>query len=118
MQTRWADRYALRTQSMRRSVIRELLKASTQPVSDRHVRRLRVAYAARWDAMLSAMAACFPPSVTWTRPAGGPFIWATPPSPLDAADRLAAALEQKVACAPVIEEGIARLGRVLARIAS
>jgi len=109
---------------------------------DRHVRRLRVAYAARRDAMLSAMAACFPPSVTWTRPAGGLFVWATLPSPFDAADLLPAALEQKVAfvpggpffadgsglntlrlnftnsAAPVIEEGIARLGRVLARIAS
>src|SRR6516162_8734945 len=31
MQTRWVDRYALRTQSMRSSVIRELLKLSTKP---------------------------------------------------------------------------------------
>ena len=91
--------------------------------------------------MLSAMAACFPPSVTWTRPAGGLLIWATVPARLDTADVLRAALVQKVAFVPgspfftdgsglntlrlnftnssvdVINEGIVRLGRVLTRMA-
>ena len=31
MQTRWTDRYAQRTQAMRSSMVRELLKLTTQP---------------------------------------------------------------------------------------
>jgi len=106
---------------------------------DHHVRRLRAAYRERRDAMLAAMAAHFPQSITWTRPLGGLFIWATLPNGLDAADLLRQALADKVAFVPggvffadgtghntlrlnftaarpaVIEEGIACLGRVLAR---
>ena len=109
---------------------------------DRHVRHLRVVYSSRRDAMLSAMTAFFPPSVTWTRPAGGLFIWAILPARLDAADVLRAALAQNVAFVPggpffadgsglntlrlnftsssvdVITEGIARLGQVLTRMAN
>ena len=89
--------------------------------------------------MLSAMSRAFPPEVTWTRPAGGLFVWATLPESLDAADFLREALEEKVAFVPGssffadgsgkntmrlnfanaslerIEEGIARLGRALER---
>ena len=106
---------------------------------DRHVRRLRTAYAERRDAMLAALTAHLPESVTWTRPHGGLFIWATLPVGLDAAQILPQALAEKVAFVPgsaffadatghntlrlnftasppaVIEEGIARLGRVFAR---
>jgi 2-aminoadipate transaminase len=108
---------------------------------DRHVRRLRTAYTERRDAMLSAMAATWPASVTWTKPAGGLFIWAALPERLDAAEVLRAALAEKVAFVPgspffpdgsgkhtlrlnftnstppVIEDGIARLGRVITRAA-
>ncbi len=107
---------------------------------DRHVRRLRSAYVARRDAMLSAMQNTFPPGVTWTKPAGGLFIWATLPDWMDAADVLREALADKVAFVPGtsffadgsgrntmrlnftnaslghIEDGIARLGRVLRRL--
>ena len=107
---------------------------------DRHVRRLRTAYAQRRDAMLAAMAAGFPASVTWTKPAGGLFIWATLPASVDSAEVLRVALAEKVAFVPggpffsdgsghntlrlnftnsptaVIEEGIGRLSRVLARL--
>lgn len=106
---------------------------------DRHVRRLREVYRARRDAMLESLARHFPPGVRWTRPQGGLFLWVTLPSRLDAATVLADALAAKVAfvpgssfhprgggaatlrlnfsyCAPgVIEEGIRRLGAVLAR---
>ena len=106
---------------------------------DRHVRCLRTAYIERRDAMLAAMSKHFPPSITWTRPLGGLFIWATLPSELNATDILPQALAEKVAFVPgsaffadgtghntlrlnftasrpsVIEEGIARLGRVLTR---
>jgi 2-aminoadipate transaminase len=110
---------------------------------DRHVRRLRSVYAARRDAMLSAMSTWFPTGPTglsWTRPAGGLFIWATLPESMDATDILPEALAEKVAFVPGasffadgsgkntmrlnftnasierIEEGIARLGRVLGRL--
>jgi len=106
---------------------------------DRHVRTLRIAYKTRRDAMLSAMSA-FPPGVSWTRPAGGLFVWATLPAALDAADLLRSAMEEKVAFVPGgsffadgsghntlrlnftnasvqrIEEGVGRLGRVLQRL--
>jgi 2-aminoadipate transaminase len=79
----------------------------------------------------------FPPSVDWTQPKGGLFLWGTMPESLDAADVLQAAVDQKVAFVPgaaffpcgggqntmrlnfsnanpdMIREGISRLGRVL-----
>jgi 2-aminoadipate transaminase len=106
---------------------------------DRHVRRLRSAYLVRRDAMLRAMTECFPPGVRWARPKGGLFIWATLPESVDTSDLLRHSLEEKVAFVPGesffvdgsgrntmrlnftnasverIEEGIARLGRVLRR---
>lgn len=108
---------------------------------DQHIRRLRVAYAERRDAMLAAMARHFPPSMTWTRPQGGLFLWARLPDTLDATEVMKQALAEKVAFVPgapfypdgsgthtlrlnfthatpdVIEEGIARLGRVFSRLA-
>lgn len=107
---------------------------------DRHIRRLRSAYATRRDAMLSAMSTSFPESVHWTTPAGGLFVWATLPESMDAADVLRAAQADKVAFVPGapffpdgsgtntmrlnftnasverIDEGIGRLGRVLHRV--
>jgi 2-aminoadipate transaminase len=104
---------------------------------DTHVRLLRAAYTERRDAMLTAMAKSFPPSVHWTKPQGGLFVWATMPESLQAADVLERALAEKVAFVPgsaffadgsggntmrlnfthrppkEIAEGIARLGRVL-----
>ena len=106
---------------------------------DGHIRKLRSVYAGRRDAMLSAMSRAFPPGVSWTKPAGGLFVWATLPESLDAADFLREALEEKVAFVPGssffadgsgrntlrlnftnasrerIEEGIARLGHALER---
>jgi 2-aminoadipate transaminase len=106
---------------------------------DTHVRRIRTVYRERRDAMLRALAYHCPPGVRWTRPQGGLFLWATLPEGLDANLLLAEALKEKVAFVPggsfhpagggestlrlnfsyakpeVIEEGIYRLGRVLAR---
>ena len=64
---------------------------------DEHVRTIRRVYRERRDAMLKAMAECFPPGVTWTRPKGGLFVWVRLPEHLDAADVLREALPQKVA---------------------
>jgi 2-aminoadipate transaminase len=104
---------------------------------DRHVRRIRVVYGERRDAMLGALERHFPPGVHWTHPRGGLFLWVRLPAGRDAAELLRRALERKVAfvpgapffpagggeetlrlnfsyCAPpVIEEGIRRLGLVV-----
>jgi len=108
---------------------------------DRHVRRLREVYRRRRDVMLAALERAFPPSmgVRWTRPHGGLFLWVTLPEAIDTAPLLAEAVAEKVAFVPgagfhpdgsgqntmrlnfsnaseaMIEEGVARLGRVIAR---
>jgi 2-aminoadipate transaminase len=107
---------------------------------DEHVRMLRREYGARRDAMLEALAAAFPPEVTWTRPSGGLFLWLRFPEGVDAADVLREAIKEKVAFVvgtafhadgsgrntarlnfsnadpAKIREGIARLGAVLGRM--
>ena len=108
---------------------------------DRHVHRIREVYGRRRNVMLAALEKAFPdPSlgVPWTRPQGGLFLWATVPEWLDTAELLKEAVKEKVAFVPgapffpcgggtntmrlnfsnatdeQIEEGIARLGRVVA----
>lgn len=106
---------------------------------DRHVRTIRSVYRERRDVMLAALERWFPEEVRWTRPQGGLFLWLTFPEGVDAAELLKEALKQKVAFVPgaaffpggggrntarlnfsnasgeKIEEGIQRLGAVLAR---
>jgi 2-aminoadipate transaminase len=57
-------------------------------------------YRARRDAMLEALERHFPPQATWTRPAGGLFVWATLPGYIDTSDLLAKALRENVAFVP------------------
>jgi 2-aminoadipate transaminase len=57
-------------------------------------------YRSRRDAMLAALAEHFPADATWTRPAGGFFVWATVPEHLDTQRMLAAAVERRVAYVP------------------
>jgi DNA-binding transcriptional MocR family regulator len=91
--------------------------------------------------MLRALARYFPPGVTWTRPAGGMFIWLELPPGLDARKLLEASLAQAhVAFVPgaafhadgtgqntmrlsfstadhsTIEEGVKRLGALLHQV--
>lgn len=99
---------------------------------------LRETYRGRRDVMLKALEEHFPADATWTRPAGGFYVWATVPPFLDTRSMLAAAVERLVAYVPGtafypdgrgadrmrlafcyppedrIEEGIARLGTLLA----
>jgi 2-aminoadipate transaminase len=94
-------------------------------------------YRARRDAMLEALAEHFPPDTSWTRPAGGFYVWVTLPGWADTRAMLAAAVERRVAYVPGtafypdgrgvdqmrlafcyppqdrIREGIARLGALL-----
>ena len=50
--------------------------------------------------MLEALAEELPPEATWTRPAGGLFVWVTLPDYLDTTDLLARALTHNVAFVP------------------
>jgi 2-aminoadipate transaminase len=95
-------------------------------------------YSRRRDAMLDSLAVRFPADATWTRPAGGFFVWVTLPEYFDTPTLLAAAVERKVAYVPGtafypdgrgrqqmrlsfsyptedrIHEGVRRLGELLA----
>lgn len=104
---------------------------------DEHIELIRKVYGERRDIMLASMDRSFPPGVDWTHPQGGLFLWGTLPEGSSAADVLKVAIEQKVAFVPgapffpnggghntmrinfsnaapeKIQEGIARLGKVL-----
>jgi 2-aminoadipate transaminase len=67
---------------------------------DEHVKVIRRVYRERRDVMLEALAQYFPPEVTWTRPAGGLFLWVTLPHGMDTAKLFKAAVEQNVAFVP------------------
>lgn len=106
----------------------------------KHVRRIREVYKERRDIMIGTMLRQFPPGITWTWPAGGLFLWVTLPAWLDATAVLEKAITHKVAFVPgtaffpdgsghnhfrlnfsnaqpaQIEEGIRRLGQVLAEV--
>ena len=107
-------------------------------VFDDHVARIRQVYDHRRRRMLAALEREMPPGVTFTRPEGGMFIWLTLPEGTDGAALLARAVaEQRVAFVPggaffadgsnpntirlsyscasdeQIDEGVARIGRLL-----
>ncbi len=67
---------------------------------DKHVKLIRQVYSERRDVMLQALQEHFPPSVTWTHPQGGLFLWVTLPEGLDIKAVLNSALEQNVAFVP------------------
>lgn len=105
---------------------------------DAHVEQLHAVYQRRRDVMLAALDEHMPEGAEWTRPEGGMFVWITLPEGMDGAQLLARSLEtERVAFVPgqaffadgsgrntirlsfsnsnhaAIEEGIARLGRLL-----
>jgi len=67
---------------------------------ERHIPLIRRTYHARRDAMLAALAEHMPPGVSWTRPAGGMFLWLTLPQQLDSTALLQTALTADVAFVP------------------
>ncbi len=105
---------------------------------DDHLATLRRVYGERRTAMLTALERHMPPGTRWTRPEGGMFTWLQLPVGLRAADLFDAALAAQVAFVPGgpfyaaeprhdtlrlnfsnrppdrIDDGMARLGRVVA----
>ena len=106
---------------------------------DAQVAKVRKTYSHRRDCMLAALAKYMPDGTSWTKPQGGMFVWITLPKGMDGAKLLARSLETaKVAFVPgqaffadgtgantfrlsfscandeIIEEGISRLGKLIA----
>ncbi len=65
-----------------------------------HLPAIRAIYARQCAAMIDALATSMPGSVSWTRPAGGMFVWATLPDAIDTTALLARAIERRVAFVP------------------
>lgn len=77
------------------------LEAIRRGVVDRVIERARAIYREKRDAMLEEMEAHFPPGVSWTRPVGGFFTFATLPQSMDAKKLLPRAVElHRVAYVP------------------
>src|SRR5918998_3449909 len=66
----------------------------------KYLNELRVLYRRRRDVMLAAMDEYLPHETTWTKPAGGLFVWAKLPDYIDTTDLLARALREHVAFVP------------------
>ncbi len=106
---------------------------------DKHVDLIRKVYLERRNTMLDCLDEHMPKGVQWNKPEGGLFLWVTLPEHLNSTTLLQAALKEKVAFIPgepffpagggknnmrlnfsfsspdLINEGIARLGRVIKR---
>ena len=64
------------------------------------VKVYRELYRARRDACLEALTASFPTGSSWTRPAGGFYVWVTLPEGVDAKAMLPRAIQGRVAYVP------------------
>ncbi len=67
---------------------------------ERHLPAVRARYASAARVILDALATSMPEGVTWTRPVGGMFVWATLPEGMDAAEILVRSAARKVAFVP------------------
>jgi len=71
----------------------------TQPWREQ-IKDFRELYRARRDAMLESLDQLMPDGCTWTRPAGGFFVWLTLPEGLDAKAMAPRAIAERVAYVP------------------
>jgi 2-aminoadipate transaminase len=67
---------------------------------DQHVKLIRQVYRERRDVMLQSLREFFPPTVTWTYPQGGLFLWVTLPAGLDMQAIFQSAVEHNVVFVP------------------
>lgn len=110
--------------------------------SDAHVREIAAAYKTQRDTFIEALETHFGDTITYTKPEGGMFIWATFPDTVDTSALFKVALEEGVAFVPgesfytetpqkntmrlnftnaskeQIVEGVARLARAFDRFSS
>jgi len=77
--------------------VREYL--NTQPWQEQ-IKDFRELYRERRDATLSALAGMMPPGCSWTRPAGGFFVWLRLPDGINAKAMLPRAISSRVAYVP------------------
>ena len=84
----------LHTNTFAQYMIYEFVK---QDLLGPQIARLRIDYRAKRDTMLKAMDETFPDGITWTKPDGGLFLWATLPEHMSARQLLEKAVAQKVA---------------------
>jgi len=127
--------FDLCTDTFSQAIIAEYLKRG---LMDDHNERIKNLYRHKRDVMLENMGKYFPAEVTWTRPDGGLYLWVILPKGIDTKELLRKAVEKKVAFIPGhvfatdikiqntfrlnfscesdenIEEGIKRLGEVIA----
>lgn len=104
---------------------------------DEHIAKIKALYKSQAEAMINAMQKYFPPTIHYTKPEGGMFLWVTLPKGVSAMNLFPKALEKKVAFVPgdpfyigeqntntmrlnytnadcaMIDEGIKRLGELL-----
>lgn len=67
---------------------------------ERHLERMRRINGQRLEAMLAALAECFPEGSTWTRPQGGMTLWAEVPEGIDTLEVFHAAASRGVVFSP------------------
>ncbi len=125
----------LHTPSLNQRLVYETIKDG---YLDQHIPQIRTLYSQQCRAMLDALQAHFPASVSWNRPEGGMFIWVKLPQGINSSALLEKAVAQNVAFVPgapffanepqtntlrlsfvtvpkeKIEAGIARLGKLIA----
>ena len=87
----------LHTATLTQMVVYEVIKDGFLA---EHIPTIRQFYAKQCQVMLDALSRYFPPSVTWTTPLGGMFIWVTLPTYIDSKELLDAAVAQNIAFVP------------------
>jgi 2-aminoadipate transaminase len=127
----------LHTPSFTQRIVHEVIKDG---FLDQHIPQIRQLYASQCRAMLDALQKNFPQGCSWNEPEGGMFIWVRLPQHIDTMQLLDKAIaEEKIAFVPgapffandpqhntmrlsfvtvpreKIEDGIARLGKLIAR---
>ena len=126
----------LHTPSFTQRIVHEVIKDG---FLDEHIPNIRALYGDQCKAMLEALSRHFPSNVHWNQPVGGMFIWVQLPEHVDGMALLDKAIAENVAFVPgapffanepqtntlrlsfvtvpreKIDEGIARLGRILTR---
>jgi 2-aminoadipate transaminase len=87
----------LHTAQLTQMVVHEVVKDG---FLDKHIPTIRELYGNQCKAMLDAMDQHFPKEATWTKPAGGMFIWVELPQHINAMELLDEAIKHKIAFVP------------------